>query len=152
MGVDLSLSPWREESVVAIIEKLIGNKIGFPGTINTIFSLNRLVKGLAKKLGVVTTGFNEVMLSVAEDNILNERVKEMAIRLRDLISYSALCAAGLDMVAVPRSIDITRIAIDMLTIYRVKGRSVAMRIIPVDGGPGTEILLKRFGVTYVIEP
>jgi uncharacterized protein (UPF0210 family) len=148
----MSLSPWREESVCMIIENLINNKIGFPGTLNAIYSLNKLIFGLIKKLEVKSIGFNEVMLPVAEDAVLNERVKEVALKLRDLVNYSILCVAGLDMVAIPLNLDIYRLAIDMLTIYRVKKRTVAMRIIPVDQEPGTALKLENFGVTYVVYP
>ncbi|MCC6015927.1 MAG: DUF711 family protein [Desulfurococcaceae archaeon] len=152
LGIDMSLSPWREESVCMIIENLINNKIGFPGTLNAIHSLNKLIFGLIKKLEVKSIGFNEVMLPVAEDAVLNERVKEVALKLRDLVNYSILCVAGLDMVAIPLNLDIYRLAIDMLTIYRVKKRTVAMRIIPVDQEPGTALKLENFGVTYVVYP
>ncbi|MEM4788971.1 MAG: DUF711 family protein [Ignisphaera sp.] len=153
LGIDLSLSPWREESIASLLEKLIGNKIGSPGTINAIYSLNKLIDGIIKKLRIRSIGFNEVMLPVAEDDILNKRVEEGFIRLRDLINYSIVCVAGLDMVAIPKLlVDIRRTAIDMLTVHKIKKRSVAMRIIPVDQEPGTSIKLENFGTTYVIFP
>lgn len=152
LGFDLSISPWKNESVAMLIEKLIGGRIGFPGTINAIYSLNRMVRGLAEKLQIRCIGFNEVMLSVAEDDVLNERVKEGEIRLRDLIGFSLVCAAGLDMVAVPRTLDLYRVAVDVLTSFKIKRRSIAMRIIPVDGEPGSEVKLKGFGTTYVARP
>ncbi|MEM3980494.1 MAG: DUF711 family protein, partial [Ignisphaera sp.] len=131
----------------------IGNKIGSPGTINAIYSLNKLIDGIIKKLRIRSIGFNEVMLPVAEDDILNKRVEEGFIRLRDLINYSIVCVAGLDMVAIPKLlVDIRRTAIDMLTVHKIKKRSVAMRIIPVDQEPGTSIKLENFGTTYVIFP
>lgn len=152
LGFDLSISPWKDDSVARVIEKLINNKIGFPGTVNAIFSLNKLIENLVKKLKIRSIGFNEVMLSVAEDDILNKRVENGDIRLRDLINYSTICAAGLDMVAIPMNLDIQRIAIDMLTVYKIKKRSVAMRIIPVDLEPKSSIELKGFGTTYVAMP
>jgi len=152
LGVDMSLSPWRDESVGMVIEKLINGKIGFPGTINAIYSLNKLIPNLIKKLEVRSIGFNEVMIPVAEDNILNERVKEGFLRLRDLVNYSIVCVAGLDMVAVPLRIDLRRLGIDTLTVYKVKKRTIAMRIIPVDQDPGNAIKLENFGYTYIAYP
>lgn len=151
-GIDLSLSPWMDESVARIIEKIIKNRIGFPGTVYAIFSLNRLISSIINKLKLRSIGFNEVMLSVAEDIVLNERVKNCDIRIRDLVNYSTVCVAGLDMVAVPKTIDIHSIAIDMLTISKIKRKSVAMRIIPVEQEPTTSINLNMFGTTYVIMP
>jgi len=152
LGLDMSLSPWKDESIARIIEKLINREIGFPGTLNAINSLNRLIDGLIKKLKLRSIGFNEVMLPVAEDDILNERVKQGYTRLRDLVSYALVCVAGLDMVALPKTLDIRRLSVDMLTIHKIKRRSVAMRIIPVDQDPGTPIKLENFGITYVASP
>lgn len=152
LGLDLSLSPWKEESIANLIEKLIDSKIGSPGTINAIYSLNKLIEGIIKRLKIRNIGFNEVMLPVAEDDILNKRVEEGFVRFRDLLNYSIICVAGLDMVAVPRILDVRRVAIDMLTVHKIKKRSVAMRIIPADQEPGTPIKLENFGVTYVAYP
>ncbi len=151
-GFDLSLSPWMDESVGLLVERLINAKIGSPGTFNAVYSLNKLIKALSRKLNVKTLGFNEVMFPVAEDVVLNERVKEGYLRLRDLVALSTYCVAGLDMVAIPRRIDLLRLSIDLLTVYRVKSRSIAMRVIPVDAEPGSEVKLKRFGTTYVAAP
>lgn len=151
-GIDLSLSPWMNESIGRLVEKLISSKIGSPGTINAIHSLNVFIKAIARKLKLNVIGFNEVMLSVAEDTILNERVKEGYVRLRDLVHYSLFCAPGLDMVAISRSVDLDRLAIDVFTVYRYKMRTVTIRIIPVDAEPGTQIQLKNIGTTYVSLP
>ncbi|MEM1541538.1 MAG: DUF711 family protein [Ignisphaera sp.] len=149
IGVDLSLSPWMDESVAGLIEKLIRNRIGHPGTINAIYSLNKLINRIIERLKLRSIGFNEVMLPVAEDSILNERIKNSDIRLRDLINYSLVCVAGLDMVAIPINANIYSIAIDMLTVHKIKRRNVAMRVIPVDQNPTAPVNLKMFGTTYV---
>ncbi len=151
-GFDLSLSPWMNESVGHLVERLINAKIGNPGTFNAVYSLNKLIKALSRKLEVKTLGFNEVMFPVAEDDVLNERVKEGYLRLRDLVALSTYCVAGLDMVAVPQRIDLLRLSIDLLTVHRVKRRPIAMRVIPVDAEPGSEVQLRRFGTTYVVAP
>ena len=151
LGIDFSLSPWteNEESVASLVESLINAKIGSPGTLNTLYSLNTFVKELPKRLGLRAIGFNEVMLPVAEDSVLSKRVCEGYVRVRDLVSYSFVCVAGLDMVALPRGVDIYRLADDMLTVYRVKNRVVAMRVIPTDLDELSEVKLKNFGTAYV---
>jgi len=150
-GIDFSISPWvnSEESVALLIESLLKAPLGSLGTLNILYNLNALVKALPKKVGAKHTGFNEVMLPVAEDSVLSQRIKEGYVRVRDLIGYSFVCVAGLDMVALPREADIPMLAGDMLTVYRVKGRVVAMRIIPTDMEEGGEVRLKNFGTTYV---
>jgi len=151
-GIDLSLSPWMDESVGGLVEKLINAKIGSTGTFNAVYSLNKMIKVLSRKASVKTLGYDEVMLPVAEDNVLNERVREGFLRLRDLVALSTYCVVGLDMVAVPQQIDLLRLSIDLLTVHRVKGRSIAMRVIPVNAEPGSEVRLTRFGTTYVVSP
>ncbi len=151
LGIDLSLSPWMNESVAGLVEKLIDAKFGSLGTINAIRALNMLVKAIAGKLKIKTIGFNEVMLPVAEDDVLNNRVKEGFVRLRDLVYLSMVCVVGLDMVAVPRDlVDRHRLAIDMLTIYNMKRTPVGVRVIPVDKSPGEEVELPRYGRTFVV--
>lgn len=151
LGIDYSLSPWIEEgeSIASLIESLSNSRMGSPGTLSTIHALNTFLRGLIKKIGVRHIGFNEVMLPVAEDPVLNSRVREGLVMVRDLIAYSFACVAGLDMVALPRDADVRRIALDMLTVYRVKNRVVAMRVIPTDLDASSEVKLKNFGVTYV---
>ncbi|MDK6028750.1 DUF711 family protein [Ignisphaera sp. 4213-co] len=151
LGIDYSLSPWieKDESIASLVESLTGSAIGSPGTLNTIYALNTFLRGLVRRMGLRHIGFNEVMLPVAEDSLLNLRVKEGLIRVRDLISYSFTCVAGLDMVALPKNANIYGVALDMLTVYRVKNKVVAMRIIPTDFDELSEVVLKNFGKTYV---
>jgi len=153
LGFDLSISPWMEESVAEIVELLIENRIGYPGTVNAIVALNRMIRLIASKAAVPVIGFNEVMLPVAEDSLLNERVRTGVIRLRDLVNYSAFCVAGLDMVSIPiKMISLERLLMDMLTIYNTKFRTIGVRVVPIDAEPGSRVHLPRFGDTFVIQP
>lgn len=151
LGIDFSLSPWinNDESVALLVESLLKAPLGSLGTLNALYNLNALIKALPKRVGIRHTGFNEVMLPVAEDSVLSQRVKEGFVRVRDLVSYSFVCVAGLDMVALPRGVDVLMLAGDMFTVHRVKGRVVAMRVIPTDLEEGSEVRLRNFGATYV---
>ncbi len=147
-GIDTSLSPWMDESVARLIERLMGErKIGSLGTMSVIRELNRIIKGLASLFDAV--GFNEVMLPVAEDNLLKQRVGEGAVRLRDLLLYSTVCVAGVDMVVVGEDVkrnDIVELARDMATVYKIKGFNVGMRIIRDESARAGEwIQLGMFG-------
>lgn len=154
LGLDLSLSPWliEEESVGGLVEWVVGGKIGSPGTFSAIHFLNEIIAELGRSVASKTIGFNEVMLSVAEDLVLSTRAGEGALTLRDLISYSLVCAVGLDMAALPREVSIEKVGRDVLTAWKVKGRTVVMRVIPSDLPPGAQVTLRRFGKTYALKP
>ncbi|MCS7111626.1 MAG: DUF711 family protein [Ignisphaera sp.] len=150
MGIDASLSPWLTESVTEVVEFLAGGRLGSVGSFYAIHRLNKYIAKLIIELKVRSIGYNEVMLPVAEDLLLNERVRDGVVRLKDLMSFSFLCVPGIDMVAMPYNIDYSRFLLDVLAIHRVKKVSTALRIIPTDLESGARIVLKRFGETYVI--
>ena len=154
LGFDLSLSPWltNDESIVRLIERyyLSGRKFPSIGTASAINSLNNFILNLVKASGVRALGFNEVMLPLAEDEVLKERVYEGNVRLHDLINLSTYCIAGLDMVAIPASKEIIESIIkDLITVYKVKGKVIGMRIIPTTSN--YEIKLAGFGKVPIVK-
>ena len=156
VGADLSLSPWMAESVVKVLEEAFSIQFGSPGTIYAIHEANKVLERLAEIVrdeGFIVTGFNEVMLAVAEDNNLNTLVRRGRIRLSDLVSYAAFCVAGVDMVAIPvEDVDPDLLAADVWAVHQVKRRSIGVRVIPVAKPPLTPVQLERFGTTYVARP
>ncbi len=154
--VDLSLSPWMEESVAKALERVSGTVFGSVGSLAAVKQANDIITRVAEALearGVDIGGFNEVMLAVAEDRYLDELVARGYIRLRDLIAYTTVCVAGLDMVAVPKDlVDPRRLAADLWTSYLVRRKPMGARIIPVDEKPGSTVTLERFGKTHVVTP
>ena len=153
IGLDLSLSPWMEESVGALVEQILGAPLMTPGTYSTIGLLNDLLTTLAKSLRAV--GFNEVMMPLAEDNRLKELAAVGQLKFRDLLSLTPLCVAGLDMVPIPSTTEekvLKGVISDLRRFHLLKGRSIGMRLVLVDSEPGVEILLGRFGRTPVLDP
>jgi uncharacterized protein (UPF0210 family) len=152
--MDLSLSPWMEESVALLIEKGYGVSVGDIGTIYALLDLNSAIRRLALRLsskGVMVGGFNEVMLPVGEDSRLKELVQSGKLRLRDLIGYVTYCVAGLDMVAIARDqVEPKHLARDLWATYSVKGKTIGARVIPTEKNPGENITLKRFGSIPVV--
>lgn len=152
-GVDLSLSPWQKESVAALIEKLQGMPFGNPGTISTVKALNEALQLLASSLK--TTGFNEVMLPLAEDDRLKELTGTGQVTFKDFLYLTLVCVVGLDMVLLPSTTDdavLRGLINDLEAARRVKGRSLGMRILLVDAEPGTDVDLGFFGKTPVLDP
>ena len=130
-GIDASLSPWGQDSVVKVIEKVGGLRFGELGTMATIGLINRLIN----ELPFNKTGFNEVMLPLGEDDELKSRVNEGLVDLFKLISYTQVCVAGIDMVPVPvNELELIRnLLLDLTEVVRVKGRSLGVRLIPARG-------------------
>ncbi|MEM2929700.1 MAG: DUF711 family protein [Thermoproteota archaeon] len=152
-GIDVSLSPWMEESVAEIVEFASGFKIPFPGTFSTIREINSLMEGAVKKSGIRATGYNEVMLPVAEDNVLKERVAAGDVKLRDLVHLASACVAGVDMTVVSDDTPsgaIEGVFKDLFEISRLKGRAIGARMIFAPAEPGETVKLTLFGRVPVI--
>ena len=130
LGVDGSLSPWGEESVAKAVERIFNTELGSPGSHYAIRLLNRAIE----EAGVKKTGFNEVMLPLAEDEELKRLVWEGRLQLRDFVSYTSVCIPGLDMAPI-RVGDweaLRRLLYDLAAIAEAKKRAVGVRIFPVD--------------------
>lgn len=152
-GMDLSLSPWMDESVARIVEAVAGVEITMPGAMAAIRRVNKVILDLSGR--VKSTGYNELMLPVEEDGVLKERAREGKIALKDLIALSAVCVAGVDMAVIPKRHALSNrvlknIVSDLLAISEVKGKPIGMRLILADGSPGDTIDLGRFGSATIM--
>lgn len=151
IGMDASLSPWMEESVAKVIEALSGTTFGMPGTFNAIHKLNSSISRLSEHLRL--TGFNEVMLPLAEDNRLKELGASGMISAMDLVSTISVCVAGLDMVLLPSSVKVKELAMlfkDAIVLALRKRRPIGIRIILVDAQPFEWVELEGFTKAPVI--
>jgi Uncharacterized conserved protein len=143
-GIDASLSPWMEESTGRLIENLSGEKMFSFGQLSTVANINRGIFELVWRLKIAPIGFSELMLPVAEDNVLMERVREGSLTLSQLMTLTSVCVAGLDMIAVKRDIELyKKILRDSMAIQFTKRRPYGIRIIPSTGEG--EIYLKEYG-------
>ncbi|MEB3691215.1 MAG: DUF711 family protein [Caldisphaeraceae archaeon] len=149
-GVDLSVSPWMEESSLGLIEAVSGVRLTRPGFASGLKRVNDAV--LEASNGIKTTGFNEVMLPIAEDSRLKARASEGEVSARYLAMLSGACLAGLDLAVVPSDVDgVAGLILDVSAYSKTKKRVLGVRIIPVDGvEPGDKVDLGRFGFTPVI--
>ena len=100
-GADWSLAPLPngDESVVQLIEVISGNPIGSGGNVNIISKLTQCLKAPVLH-DIKPTGFNGVMLSVLEDDVLASRFRHRDVTVNDLLLYSTTCGCGLDMVPI----------------------------------------------------
>jgi uncharacterized protein (UPF0210 family) len=149
LGIDVSLSPWMDDSVGYIIEKQSG-KIFSVGNTWAVGEINKLIFSEAWKSKVTPIGFSETMLPIAEDNILKKRVEEGSLTLSQLIQLTFACAAGIDMVAINEDLALYKNLIkDLISIQFTKKRPYGIRIIPSRGED--KINTKDFGIIPTIK-
>jgi len=140
-GVDTSISPWMSDSVVGLMRKLYGDP---PLTLYNVLSLNKSLLNVSGK--VRSLGFNEVMLPLAEDDLLKEMAGKALLRVRDLIYLSLACVAGVDMVPLPKADEtaLRRTMEDILAAALIKKRCMGARLIYSAQDPETILELGRF--------
>ena len=150
LGVDMSPSPWMEDSVGGLLERLSGARIPSPGIMYVIWRINEAVwNGMDGK----SIGYNELMLPLAEDDVLKERGRE-GLRATDLLRMTAACVAGLDMVVLPGDVGeaaLRGLILDQFAIREVKGKPMGTRLILHPGASvGDVVPLGIFGDVPVI--
>lgn len=146
--VDYSLSPWMNNSVAEVLEK-IGFKLVEPGALHGISVLNELILSNMDRGRAV--GFNEVMLPYAEDDLLKQYGGEGLLHATDFLLYASVCVAGIDMIVVPEDeYKLAKLIADAEALARVKNRALSLRAIPVPNNIGERIPLGKFGRVPVI--
>ncbi len=146
IGMDFSLSPWMEESAAKVVSMVSKAPFMASGTASAILEINRAIMNSSYNLKY--TGFNEIMLPMAEDNLLKEMAYKGLLTARDLSYLTPYCVAGLDMVVLPLSTprkEVAKLIEDVLAASWVKRKVLGIRIILVDAEPGEMVDLKMFG-------
>lgn len=153
VGIDLSPAPLKEISIGAAIEKLVGAKIGAPGTMTAAAVITSALQDIA----VRHAGYSGLMLPVLEDALLAERWSEGVLTMDELLSYSAVCGTGLDTIPLPGDVAqaaLERIIGDMASLAFRLHKPLSARLMPVVGKkPGERSDFKDpFLVNAVIQP
>ena len=89
------------------------------------------------------------MLPVMEDVVLARRAEEGRYGLDELLSYSAVCGTGLDVIPLPGDITVDkleRILLDVASISLKLDKPLSARLIPIKGKKAGErvVLESRF--------
>jgi uncharacterized protein (UPF0210 family) len=138
MGIDLSPAPLKDVSIGAAIEELIQQPFGSSGTLTASGTITAAIKAVDVK----QTGYNGLMLPILEDTRLAQRWSEGRVSLEGLLSYSAVCATGLDTVPLPGDVNIEQldmILADVATLAVKWHKPLSARLLPVKGkGPGEQ--------------
>ena len=139
--VDLSLAPTPTvgDSVGEIFKILGVDAIGAPGTTAILAMLNDAVKKGGIFASKTVGGLSGAFIPVMEDAMLAEAVGDGSLCLEKLEAMTCVCSVGLDMIAIPGSIDadtISAIIADEMALGLINAKTTAARLIPV---PGKEV-------------
>jgi uncharacterized protein (UPF0210 family) len=143
--VDVSLAPTPKvgDSVGEILKIMGVDAIGAPGSTAIIALLNDAVKKGGTFASQNAGGLSGAFIPVCEDAELAEAVKNNTLPLEKLEAMTAVCSVGLDMVAVPGSVDAVTIGAliaDEMAIGMINSKTTAVRIIPVPGKKAGEFV------------
>lgn len=136
--VDLSLAPTPTigDSVGEILHILGVDAVGAPGSTAIVAMLNDAVKKGGIFASKTVGGLSGAFIPVMEDSVLAEAVGRGELCLEKLEAMTCVCSVGLDMVAIPGSVDadtISAIIADEMAIGMVNNKTTAARLIPVPG-------------------
>ena len=136
--VDLSLAPTPNvgDSVGEIIQILGVDAIGAPGSTAIVALLNDAVKKGGTFASQSVGGLSGAFIPVCEDQALANAVRDGSLSLEKLEAMTSVCSVGLDMIAIPGSVDaatISAIIADEMVIGMINGKTTAVRLIPVPG-------------------
>ena len=136
--VDLSLAPTPKmgDSVGEILQILGVDAIGAPGSTAIVALLNDAVKKGGTFASQSVGGLSGAFIPVCEDQALADAVRDESLVLEKLEAMTSVCSVGLDMIAIPGSVDadtISAIIADEMAIGMINGKTTAVRLIPVPG-------------------
>jgi hypothetical protein len=136
--VDLSLAPTPTigDSVGEIFKILGVDAIGAPGSTAILAMLNDAVKKGGIFASKTVGGLSGAFIPIMEDAMLAEAVGDGSLCLEKLEAMTCVCSVGLDMVAIPGSVDadtISAIIADEMALGLINSKTTAARLIPVPG-------------------
>jgi uncharacterized protein (UPF0210 family) len=132
VGIDLTPVPLKDISIGAAFESLLGAPMGEPGTLSVAYTITSAVR----RIPVVQTGYSGLMLPVLEDSALARRWESGQISRDSLLSYSAVCSAGLDAVPLPGDVsehELENIIRDVASLAVKWNKPLSARLLPAPG-------------------
>jgi uncharacterized protein (UPF0210 family) len=132
LGIDPTPAPLKDVSIGAAIERFTGKPFGSSGTL----SAARLITDAVKSVPAKKVGYSGLMLPVLEDSRIAQRWSEGALHIDSLLSYSSVCATGLDTVPLPGSVSeeqLARILGDVASLAFTWKKPLTARLLPVKG-------------------
>jgi uncharacterized protein len=133
-GIDLSLAPMDEESVVGAFEAAGTLRFGEAGTLAYAAAITRGLQLAATRLKA--TGYNGLMLPVLEDRLLGERVEQGLVDVSKILAFSAVCGTGLDVIPLPGNLtarQLENLLYDVAALSARYHKPLSARLFPVPG-------------------
>lgn len=130
LGLDPTPAPEGDVSIGAAIEAYTGHAVGSSGTLSTAFLITTAVRSVP----VQQVGYAGLMLPVLEDERLAQRWSDGKLSIDALLSYSSVCATGLDTVPLPGDVteeQIARILGDVAALASKWHKPLTARLLPV---------------------
>jgi uncharacterized protein len=131
-GLDLSPAPLKRESIGAAIESFNGAWFGSSGTLSTAAIITHALQSIP----VAPAGYSGLMLPVLEDQVIAKRWSEGSLSIDGMLSYSAVCGTGLDMIPLPGRVtheQLVKILGDVASLSLKWHKPLSARLLPVAG-------------------
>ncbi|MFC2158367.1 DUF711 family protein [Acidobacteriota bacterium] len=131
-GLDTSPAPMKDVSIGRAIEGISGVPFGAAGTLSACAQIT----GFIKSVEIKTTGYCGLMLPVMEDEVLAQRAAEGTYSLMELLSYSAVCGTGLDVIPLPGNViqsTLENLLLDIAALASRLNKPLSARLIPIPG-------------------
>lgn len=140
-GLDSSFAPFPDgrTSVARLIEQILGAPVGNSGSMFVTAILTDVLRSALRASGAKSTGFNGVMFSVLEDEVLASINNLRGISLDTLIAAASVCGCGVDMVPVGGNAfqeDIAAVILDVAALSSTLAKPLGVRMLPI---PGREV-------------
>jgi uncharacterized protein len=131
-GIDFSPAPMKDVSIGAAIEELSKAPFGASGTMTAVGTITSAIKDI----GLRKTGYSGMMFPVMEDSRIAQRWNEGVVSMDALLSYSAVCATGLDTIPLPGDVSVEtlgKIIGDVATLSVKWNKPLTARLMPAPG-------------------
>ncbi|HEY4742911.1 MAG TPA: DUF711 family protein [Candidatus Acidoferrales bacterium] len=139
-GIDLSPAPLKRDSIGAAIEAFNGAWLGSSGSLSTAALITRALQSIPVK----RAGYSGLMLPVMEDAVIARRWSDGSLTMDTLLSYSAVCGTGLDVIPLPGRVkdeQLVRIIGDVASLAVKWHKPLSARLLPIatkDAGDRTD--------------
>lgn len=139
-GLDFTLAPFPDDalSIGRALESLGLLAFGRPGSLfASAFLTSTLDQARFKR-----TGFNGLMLPILEDSGLARSASDGNLSLRDLLLFSSVCGAGLDVIPLPgdtKADELAPILLDLAALSLRLNKALTARLMPIPGKEAGEM-------------
>lgn len=153
-GLDASFAPFPGEqiSVAEIVERLIGTQIGSSGSIFATSLLSDALRAALKTSEARSVGFNGVMYSLLEDQVLASANNKRKVSLEGLLALSTVCGCGIDMVPVSGSSfpeELASVMLDTASVSLALNKPLGVRLLPIPNRVTNE--LTQFNLDFLCD-